>query len=218
MYFNTIIHGVSLTILLMIASLLVGFVLACVVVLLQISSKPYLKIPAQIYVFIIRGTPLLVQIFIIYYGSAEFPLIRDSFMWTILKNPFGCAVLALAINTSAYTSVLIHGAINSIAKADIEACQSLGMSMMLMLRRHIFPQAIRIALPAYSNEVIIVLKSTSLTSTITVMDLMGVTRQIAAQTYETIPFLLLAGVIYLSLNLLIMWIFKTIEAKNAYPT
>ncbi len=206
--------GTGITLELMILALTIGLSLALILTLLSQTQRYYFKAPIDLFIFVMRGTPLLVQIFIIYYGSGQFDWLRESFVWVVLKKPFGCAVIALALNTSAYTSVLLRGAIQSIPTGEWEACQALGFSRWQMMRRIILPRAIRIALPAYSNEVVMVLKGTSLASTITLMDLMGVTRHMIAMTYETIPLFILAGVIYLVLNGIIMISFRWAEAHN----
>lgn len=202
-----------LTIELMSLSLFIGFCLSIVMTLCRVSGKFYLKFPVEAFVFFIRGTPLLVQIFIIYYGSGQFEWLRTSFLWVLFKEPFGCAIIALSLNTCAYTTELFYGAIHSIPKGEIQAGRALGMSHALLLRRIILPRALRIALPAYSNEVIMVLKSTSLASTITLLELTGMTRQIVSATYEAIPFFLFAGAIYLILNGLIIGSFRMIEKR-----
>ena len=208
-----LLSGTLVTLELMVLALLIGLCLAFILTILTEGRWPWLKLPAQVFVFVIRGTPLLVQFFIIYYGSGQSHWLRETFLWVILKQPFGCAVVALAFNTSAYTSVLLRGAIRSVPHGEVEACQALGLSTWQMYRRVIIPRAIRIALPAYSNEVIMILKGTSLASTITLMDIMGMTKHLIAITYETIPLLILAGVIYFLLNGLIMTAFHFAEKR-----
>ncbi len=212
-YIPQLLQGTLTTLLLMVSALAIGIILALFMTLGIISKRPYLSFPINALVFFIRGTPLLVQFFLIYYGSGQFDWLKASPLWIILREPFACAVIALALNTSAYTTVLLKGAIDGVPKNEVMACHALGMSKSLMLRRIILPIAFRIALPAYSNEVVIVLKGTSLASTITILDLMGVTNQIIGQTYESMKFLALAGVIYLLLNAFIIGIFKMIERK-----
>lgn len=215
--FFKLLHGLSLTLGLAASALILGSLLACLLTLCLTSKNHYLKQPASTFVFFIRGTPLLVQIFLIYYGLGQFDWLRESVLWVVFREPFYCAVIALALNTSAYTAVLFKGAIDSVPQGEVLACLALGLSRRLMLKRIIFPRALRLALPAYSNEVVIILKSTSLVSTITLLDVMGVTNQIAAQTYQVIPFLCLAAVIYLTLNAIVMWIFRLIERRaNVY--
>ena len=214
--FQELFSGTLLTLELMLFSLLIGLSLALLFTVLVEMERPILKPFINGFIFIMRGTPLLVQIFIIYYGSGQFTWLRETFLWDVLKHPFGCAVTALALNTSAYTTVLLRGAIRSIPQGEIEACYALGLSRWQMLHRIIIPRAFRIALPAYSNEVIMILKSTSLASTVTLMDLTGVTQYLIAVTYDTIPLFLMAGGIYLLLNGLLIGGFKVTEKKLLY--
>lgn len=210
-------QGVLITALLMIFALFFGILLSLLLTLAAISERSFLRAPVTVFVFFMRGTPLLVQIFLIYFGSGQFDWIKNSPLWWLLREPFNCAVIALALNTSAYTTVLLKGAIASVPENEVAACQALGMSRWQMLRRIILPRAFRIALPAYSNEVIMVLKGTSLASTITLLDLMGVTNQIIARTYATMEFLCVAGIVYLFLNVIIVSFFKLLERKaNVY--
>lgn len=206
--------GTVLTLQLMLVALAIGFCIALLVTVCVQSKKVYLKTPANIFIFAVRGTPLLVQFFIIYYGSGQLVWLHHTFLWTIFKQPFSCAVITLALNTSAYTSVLMSAAIQSVPRGEIQACQALGLSTWKMYYRIIIPRAFHIILPSYSNEVVMILKGTSLASTITLMDLMGVTRHLIAMTYNTIPLFLLAGIIYLTLNSLIMGGFKLLERSN----
>lgn len=212
-YLPEMVSGLLITVELMLASLAVGLLLAIICTLCSATNRIYLKAPIDAMVFFIRGTPLLVQIFIIYYGSGQWAWLRTTFVWDILRHPFGCATVALAINTMGYTTALLTGAIRAVPRGEIEACQVLGLSRWQMLWRVILPRAWRIALPAYSNEVIMTLKNTSLASTITLLDLMGVMRQMIARTYEVLPFFIMASVFYLGLNALIIGIFRVLERK-----
>lgn len=218
MVFNTLIaqipsllSGLVITIELMICSLLLGVILAIFLTLNSYSKIKLVKYIIYVYTFIIRGTPLLVQIFIIYYGAGQFNFIKDSILWNVLKYPFGCAVITLALNSAGYCVILFRGMIEAIPKGEFEACTALGMTKFQMILSVIVKRFIQIVLPAYSNEVIIILKSTSLASTITLMDLMGVTREMASETYATIPYLVVAGVCYLIINLIIIKTFKSVE-------
>jgi arginine transport system permease protein len=212
-YFLSMLNGLGITLILMLASVFFGFLLALLFTAGQLTSRLWIKKPIEALSFFIRGTPLLVQLFLIYYGSGQFDFIRDSILWDVLRSPMACAIIALSLNTACYTSVLLLGAIQSVPKNEIDACAALGMSKWQAIRRIIFPIAFRIALPAYSNEVIIILKCTSLASTITLLDLMGVTQQLISQTYQTIQLYCLAGAIYLVLNVFILSVFHQIEAR-----
>lgn len=203
------------TVELAVISLLIGLTLA---ILMTLGGAKH-KIMCSLidgFIFLIRGTPLLVQIFIIYYGSAQFEWLRESSLWFIFKQPFSCAIIALALNTCAYTTVLFRGAIKSIPKGEVEACQALGMSKSIMMRKIILPRAIQIALPAYSNEVIMVLKSTSLVSTITIVDITGITNKLISQTYDVFTLIAISGCIYLCLNTFLMGICRLFEKNKKY--
>jgi His/Glu/Gln/Arg/opine family amino acid ABC transporter permease subunit len=205
--------GTLVTLELTIFSLLIGFILAILLVLGDMLKYRTVKIPIKFFVAFMRGTPLLVQIFIIYYGLSQFEWIRASVFWEILREPFACALLALALNTSAYTMVIFRGAINSIPKGEIEACKALGMSMGMMFFKILLPRAIKLSLPAYSNEVIMILQGTSLASTITILDLTGVTKQLISQTYAVMELFVLSGVIYLILTMIIIKIFSKLTPR-----
>ena len=188
-----ILGGARLTVLLVTLSLSMGFVLAIIVALLRRSKIPLLVIPIQAFVFVMRGTPLLVQIFLIYYGIGQFEFVRESIFWSILKSPFWCAIIALTLNTTAYGSEIIRGGLESVSWGEVEAARSTGMSGFLLFRRIIFPIAIRQALPAYGNEVILMVKATSLASTITIMEMTGVANTIMAENYRPMEAFIIAG-------------------------
>jgi arginine transport system permease protein len=217
-YIPQLLKGILITLELTGLSLFIGLVLALFLTLLVNSRFLLLRGVVHLFLFIFRGSPLLVQIFLIYYGIGQWHWIQSTVLWVVLKTPMGCATLALALNTAAYTTVLLKAGIQSIPFGEIEACYALGFATWKMYSRIILPRAIRIAWPAYSNEVVIVLKGTSLVSTITIMDLMGVTQHLIDMTYETIPLLILAGVIYLLLNSLIMGLFGWVEKKQSVWT
>ena len=153
--------------------------------------------------FVFRGTPLLVQIFLIYYGLGQFEAIRDSFLWTFFREPFWCAILALTLNTGAYTSEIIRGGIQSVPWGQVEAARACGMSRLLLFRRIVLPIALRQALPAYGNEVILMVKSSSLASTITLLEVTGIARGIIAKTFAPVEIFIVAGAIYLAINFLV---------------
>ena len=210
-YLPNLLSGLFITLILMLASVGVGLALAITMTAGSILGGYFLKKFIDTIIFFIRGTPLLVQLFLIYYGAGQFDWIRNSWLWFILREPMACAIIALSINTACYTAVLLKGAIHSVPKAEIAACEALGMSRWLAFRRVIFPRAFRIAMLGYSNEVIIVLKCTSLASTITLLDLMGVTQQLISQTYATVPLYIIAGIIYLMLNGVVLSIFSYLK-------
>jgi len=206
-----ILGGSRLTVLLVTISLSMGFVLAIVTALLRRSQIALLVIPIKAYVFVMRGTPLLVQIFLIYYGVGQFEIIRESIFWTVLKSPFWCAIFALTLNTTAYGSEIIRGGLESVPYGEVEAARAFGMSGWLLFRRVIFPIAIRQALPAYGNEVILMVKATSLASTITIMEMTGIANTIMAENYRPMEAFIVAGSFYLILNFIMTRIIQLIE-------
>ena len=206
-----LLEGLVLTVELIAVSLFLGFFLAIVVALLRLSPYRPLSAFAYVYVFVFRSTPLLVQIFLIYYGLGQFEAIRDSFLWTFFREPFWCAILAFTLNTGAYTSEIIRGGIESVPYGQIEAARACGMSRFLMFRRIVFPIAIRQALPAYGNEAILMVKATSLASTITLMEVTGIARSIISRTFSPVEIFIMAGTIYLIINFVVTRLIRYAE-------
>lgn len=203
--------GLPLTLELVGAALAAGAVLAFAVAMLRISGNRPAMVFASAYVFVFRGTPLLVQIFLIYFGLGQFEIIRESFLWVFLREPYWCGVLALTLNTAAYTSEILRGGIESVPPGQIEAARACGMSRALVFRRITLPVAIRQMLPAYGNEVILMVKASSLASTITLMEITGIARRVIAQTYAVFEIFIVAGAIYLLLNFIASRIIKYAE-------
>lgn len=195
--------GAVLTFQLVGLALFLGFVLAIGVAMARLSSFRPLSAVAGGYIFLFRSTPLLVQLFLIYYGLGQFELVRQSVLWPFLREPYWCAILALTLNSAAYTGEIIRGGIRSVHFGQIEAARSVGMSGPLLYRRIILPQALRQALPAYGNEVIQMVQASSLASTITLMELTGVARAIAARTFQPVEVFVIAGAVYLLINIVL---------------
>ncbi len=198
--FLQMVDGVPLTLKLALTSLLLGAVFALLLALMRLSGMRVLDWIARIYVFVFRGTPLLVQIFIIYYGLSQFPAIRYSFLWPVLREPYWCAIIALTLNNAAYASEIIRGGLLSVPHGQVEAAKACGMSYFTSFRRIVMPLAIRQALPAYGNEMISMVKATSLASIITLMEVTGIAAKLIAETYRAIEIFILAGAIYLAIN------------------
>ena len=212
-YLPKIIDGAITTIELMALALLIGAVIAVPIALMRLSKNRILRWPAYGYIFFFRGTPLLVQIFLIYYGLSQFEAVRESFVWNILREAYWCAIIAFALNTGAYTAEILRGAISAVPKGQIEAAMSVGMSPVRTFRHVVFPQAIRIAVPAYGNEVILMLKGSALASTITLLDITGMAQTIIARTYMQTEFLMVAGLFYLGITFVITRGFKLLESR-----
>ena len=211
--FFIILTGLDETLKLVVISLSLGFIISIPFSLARSSSIKILSKSVYYYIFIIRGTPLLVQIYLIYYGLGTIQFVRESILWIILKEPFFCGILALVINTVAYTTEIFRGGIESITKGQIESCKSLGMSKTTMYLKIILPCAFRQALPGYGNEMILMVKSTSLISLITIMEMTGLARNIMYKNYAPVEAFLAAGSIYLFLNFLVVQFIKFLEWK-----
>ncbi|MDC0044909.1 ABC transporter permease subunit [Pelagibacteraceae bacterium] len=211
--FFIILSGLDNTLLLLLISLPLGFVLALIFAIGRVSKIKLLSQIVASYIFLIRGTPLLVQIYLIYFGLGSIKFIRESFLWYALKEPFWCGVIALTINTVAYGAEIFRGGIQSIDKGQVESGLSLGFSRFLLLRKIILPIAIRKVLPSYGNELILMVKATSLVSLTTYMEMTGLARKIMAKTFAPVEAFIAAGIIYLFLNFLMVQFVKYLEWK-----
>ncbi len=203
--------GLPLTIELVTLSVATGALLAVAMALARSASR-IAAVLVSFYVFVFRGSPLLLQMFFIYYGLGQFAAVRDSFAWPALRDPTFCAILSLALNTAAYTSEILRGGLASVPSGAIEAGRAVGMSRVMLLRRVVLPLAIRQALPAYSNELIAMVKSTSLASIVTLMEVSGIAYALVSETYRAIEVLSCAGAIYLVLIVLLtrgVWLVET---------
>ena len=205
--------GIGLTFQLLFLSAVLGLALAIVLLLMRISGRWYLAAPTMVYIYIFRGTPILVQIFIVYYGFPQLEFIRESIFWPILREPFGCAIVALTLNTGAYVSEILRGGVLGVDRGLKEAGAALGLSARQRFVYITTPIAVRLALPAYSNDVISLLKSTALASTITLLDMMGIARTIVAETYAPYEIFISLMVIYLILTWIIQRSFGLIERR-----
>ena len=205
--------GFVLTLELTAISLVWGMALAVPLALLRVSRKPLLWMPVYGYIFFLRGTPLLIQIYLIYYGLGQIGWIKTTFLWTFFREAYWCALLAFSLNTSAYTAEILRGAIQAVPHGEVEAAKACGMSRALAFRRIILPRAFRLMLPAYSNEVVLMLQATSLASIVTLLDLTGVARIMVARYFEPYEFFLTIGAIYLATTYVIVWIFRWVEHR-----
>ncbi len=208
-----ILVGIGLTFQLLFVSAALGLALAIILLLLRISGRWYLAAPTMVYIYIFRGTPILVQIFIIYYGLPQLDFIRDSIFWPILREPFGCAIVALTLNTGAYVSEILRGGVLGVGRGLKEAGAALGLSARHRFTYITAPIAIRLCLPAYSNDVISLMKSTALVSTITLLDMMGIARTIVAETYAPYEVFISLMVIYLIITWIIQRAFGWTERR-----
>ncbi|MCD2174357.1 ABC transporter permease [Rhizobium sp. C4] len=206
--------GLPLTLELAGTSVLLGFGLALVLALAQQGERTYAVLPIRIFVAIFRGTPLLVQIFLIYYGLGQFrPALQSVGLWWLFREPYWCAIIALTLNTGAYGSEILRGAIRNVPRGLSEAALALGLNRFRTMRLVVLPLALRQALPAYSNEIILMVKGTSLASIITLTEVTGIAQELISQTYRAIEVFIAAGAIYLILNFLIVRGLTLLEAR-----
>lgn len=212
-YWPALLEGLATTLALLALSLAIGGPLAVVLAMAWSARSPLLSPLIAAFCYSFRGTPLLVQLFLLYYGFAQFETLKDTPLWALLKEGFWCAVIALAVNTSAYTAVILDGALRAVPRGEVEAARACGMSGLLLYRRILLPKALRIALPAYGNEVILLLKASSLASTVTVVELTGSAREIFERTYSPYEPLLAAGALYLVVTFLLTRIFRAVEQR-----
>jgi polar amino acid transport system permease protein len=192
--------GVVLTLKLLVVSLLFGTALGIGAALMRISGSRLLAWPSFAYSYVFRGTPMLVQLFIIYYGLSQFEGLRNSILWPILREPFWCAVIALSLNEGAYAAEILRAAIRGVDQGLHEAGRALGLSPRQRFMHVTAPIAVRLALPAYGNEMIGLLKGTALVSMIAMNDITGVARTIVAKTFAPYEIFISAAIVYLSIT------------------
>ena len=198
-----LLRGLPLTLELFAVSAAAGLVVAGLVAAMRNGGGRVARGAAGAYVFVFRGTPLLVQLFLVYYGLGQFPEVRHGFAWPFLRDPFWCAVLTLSLNTCAYTSEIIRGALAAVPAGQVEAARACGMPRGLLFRRVVAPVALRLALPRYATELSLMTKATSLASIVTLKETMFVAARINNETYRAVEVFLCAGVIYLTLNVVL---------------
>ena len=214
--FPKLLNATLVTLKLLSLSLIFGLILGLFFAILRLNKNIILNRFSYFYSYIFRGTPLLVQIFIIYFGLGQIEFLRSSFLWIILKEPYWCAIIAFSLNTGAYTSEILRSAFETINKGFIEAGDSLGISKKIIFYKIQIPIAIRQSLPAYGNEIILMLKGTSLASTVTLMDLTGVAKYIISTTFKPIEVFIVAGGIYLFMTFIIHNFIRYLEKKYSY--
>ncbi|WP_339544906.1 ABC transporter permease [Pseudomonas sp. RA_35y_Pfl2_P32] len=204
-------QGATLTLELVAIAVILGLLLAIPLGIARSSKRWYVRALPYAYIFFFRGTPLLVQLFLVYYGLAQFDAVRNSAMWPYLRDPFWCATATMTLHTAAYIAEILRGAIQAIPPGEIEAARALGMSRPKALFYIILPRAARIGLPAYSNEVILMLKASALASTVTLLELTGMARTIIARTYLPVEIFFAAGMFYLLMAYVLVRGFKLLE-------
>lgn len=206
-------EGLKTTAWLVSVSLLLGLLIAVPLAVLRTSKRFAVQAPIRAYIYFFRGTPLLVQIFIIYYGFGQFEAFKSSFLWPLFREAWFCALFTFTLNTGAYTTEIIRGAIVTTPFGEIEAARAAGMSRLLMLRRIVLPSAFRRALPQYSNEIIFMLHGSSLASVITIVDITGAARIINSRYYSPYEAFLTAAVFYMAITFIMVFFLKKLESR-----
>jgi octopine/nopaline transport system permease protein len=214
--FPKLLNAAAITLKLLSVSLIIGLFIGLLFAILRLNKNIFINKFAYGYSYLFRGTPLLVQIFIIYFGLGQIEYLRTTFLWTILKEPYWCAIIAFALNTGAYTSEILRSAFQTIKPGIIEAGKSLGISNKIIFYKIQIPIAIRQSLPAYGNEIILMMKGTSLASTVTLMDLTGVAKYIISTTFRPVEVFIVAGGIYLFMTFIIHNVIKFLEKKYSF--
>jgi octopine/nopaline transport system permease protein len=214
--FPKLLNAAIITLKLLSVSLIIGLFIGLLFAILRLNKNVFVNKFAYGYSYLFRGTPLLVQIFIIYFGLGQIEYLRSTFLWVVLKEPYWCAIIAFALNTGAYTSEILRSAFQTIKPGIIEAGKSLGVSSKIIFYKIQIPIAIRQSLPAYGNEIILMMKGTSLASTVTLMDLTGVAKYIISTTFRPVEVFIVAGGIYLFMTFVIHNLIKFLEKKYSF--
>lgn len=206
-------QGLLLTLQLTGYSLLIGLLLAMPLARLRVSRNRWISQPVWAFTYFFRGTPMLLQLLVLYYGLAQFEWVRHSLFWPYLREPYWCALIAFSLNTCAYTTEIFAGAMRNIPHGEIEASRAYGMSPLAMLRRIILPSALRRSIPAYSNEVILMLQGSSIASAVTLLDLTGAGRSVYSDYYAPFEAFIFIGLLYMAMTFALVGIFKLLELR-----
>jgi len=207
-----LLEGAGLTLQLLFISGAIGVCLAIPLAIARTSHRLAVRAFPFAYIFFFRGTPLLVQLFLVYYGLSQFDFIRhNTFLWPILRDPYWCAIITFGLHTGAYIAEILRGAIQAVPRGEVEAARALGMSQATTMGRIVLPRAARMALPAYGNELILMLKGSALASTITLLDLTGMARTVIARNYMPVETFLAAGLIYMTITFVLVRGLRWIE-------
>ncbi|MEG0858430.1 MAG: ABC transporter permease [Pseudomonas sp.] len=194
-------------------SLLIGLLFAMPLARLRVSRNRWLSRSVWAYTYFFRGTPMLLQLLVLYYGLSQFEAVRSSLFWPYLRDPYWCALIAFSLNTCAYTTEIFAGSMRNIPNGEIEAARAYGMSQLTMMRRIVLPSALRRAIPSYSNEVILLLQGSSIASAVTLMDLTGAGRSVYSDYYAPFEAFLFIGLVYMAMTFALVEIFRRLEVR-----
>ncbi|MHC2302179.1 ABC transporter permease [Rhizobium mongolense] len=216
-YWSLLLAGAAQTVLLLVISVVFGFVLAIGLAFAQVSGGPLTQYLARGYCTFFRGTPLLIQLWLFYYGVGSLlpmiPGLRQSLFWPILRDGFFFAAVSFTLNYAAYEAEVLRGALLAVPKGELEAGRSFGMRPFTLVRRIWLPRAIRIALPTIGGEIVMQLKATPLAFTVTVMDLYAVASKVRQDTLLVYEPLIVVTVFYLILTAIIARAFRLLETQ-----
>ncbi len=205
--------GLQVTLLLLVITCASGFVLSVPLAVARVSPNPWLARPVFLFTYVLRGTPLLVQMFMVYHGLAQFEAVRESIFWVALKSPWFCAWLVFTLNTTAYTTEIFAGALRATPSGELEAARSLGLTDGAMYRRILLPSALRRALPQYGNEVVMMMHATAIASTVTLVEITRVARDVYYNHLSAVESFGVAAVIYFVLTFSLVGLFKLAEKR-----
>jgi len=212
-YWPRLLDGTLMTIKLTLLGAVIAAIISPMFALIRANASPVAQAPLRLYISFMRGTPILGQLFLIYYGSGQFrPFLQEWGLWSFFRDPFNCALLAFALNSTAYQTEILRGGIMGVARGEIEAAKAIGMRPSRVLRRIVFPHAYRIAWPALGNEVILLMKASALASVVTVFDIIGRTRQIFSRSFDFSVYLW-AALIYLCITAIFVLLWRLGERK-----
>jgi len=209
-------QGAVLTIQLLLLSAVIGGCLAIPMALMRVSKSMYVNAFPRAYIFFFRGTPLLVQLFLVYYGLGQFEAVRESIFWVVLRNAYWCAALTFSFHTAAYITEILRGAIQAVPVGEVEAARAIGLTRRQVYARIILPRAFRMSLPAYGNEIILMLKASALASTVTLLDITGAARTMYAKNYLPVETFVTAGAFYLVITYCLTLVIRLLE-KRLHP-
>ncbi len=212
-YWPYFLQGLANTISLVVVSVSIGSLVALPLAILRANRTRFASPLIGVYVYVFRGSPLLVQLFLIYYGLSQFPLVRQSFLWPILREAWWCALIAFTLNTTAYLTEIFRGGIEAVPRGEVEAARAIGMTRPTMLRRIVLPSALRRCLPMYGNEVIFMFHGSVVASTITIIDVLGAGRALNARYYLAYEGFLAATVMYMALIFVVTRLFGRLERR-----
>jgi arginine/ornithine transport system permease protein len=206
-------RGLQVSLLLMLICVSASFVLSVPLAIARVSPNPWLSKPVFLYTYVMRGTPLLVQLYMIYFGLAQFEWMRESAAWPLFRNAWFCAWLAFALNSTAYTTEILAGALRQTPNGELEAARSLGMSTAKIYRRILLPSAIRRALPQYGNELVMVMHATSIASAVTIVELTRTARDVYYNNLAPLEAFGLVAVFYFAITFILVGIVKLLERR-----